>query len=154
MMRRKDFLSATIGGAVAGFAPPSLRGGGLQELTDRAAFPRTEDEVFLNGAGGTPLGSFVDDAIAQYLEMMRLGRGDGRGAWWGEVFGGVRSRFATLIGADEEEIGLVECTKAGEQIVLEGSYSLLGMASFADVLTPEDVHALQSYFVREQRKLK
>ena len=32
---------------------------------------------------------------------------------------GVRGRFAGLIGAEEEEIGLVECTKAGEQIVLD-----------------------------------
>jgi selenocysteine lyase/cysteine desulfurase len=140
MMRRKDFLSATVGGALAGaFVPGPLQGmdagtdgkhstgvsgGSAQDAAARAAFPRLENDVFVNGAGGTPLGRFADESIEAYLQMMRLGRGDGRGAWWADVYGGVRGRFASLIGAREEEIGLVECTKAGEQIVLDGLPSL------------------------------
>ena len=41
-----------------------------------------------------------------------------------------------------------------ESIVLDGSLASAGMASFADVLTAEDVAAIQAYLVREQRKLR
>lgn len=143
-MRRKDFLSATVGGAFAGALPSALHAktpdaaptDRRRPVADRDLFPRLRNEVFVNGAGGTPLGRFADDAIASYLEMMRLGRGDGRGAWWGEVWDGLRPRFAALIGAREEEIGLVECTKAGEQIVLDG---LPGLRQGGNVVT-NDLH--------------
>ncbi len=39
-------------------------------------------------------------------------------------------------------------------IVLEGSLSYAGMASFSDVLSSEDVDAIQSYLIREQRELR
>lgn len=152
MMRRKDFLSATVGGALAGaLTPAGLQGMGgsadmdagtsaagiaKQDASVRAAFPRLENDVFVNGAGGTPLGRFADESIDAYLEMMRLGRGDGRGAWWADVYGGVRGRFTALIGAREEEVGLVECTKAGEQIVLDG---LRGLRDGGNIVT-NDLH--------------
>ena len=41
-----------------------------------------------------------------------------------------------------------------QSIVLGGSLASAGMASFADVLTAEDVTAIQGYLVREQRKLR
>lgn len=102
----------------------------------RDLFPRLEGETFLNGAGGTPLGDFTDEAIQRYVDMMRLGPGDGRGAWWGDVWGRVRGRFADLIGADAAEVGLVESTKAGEQLVLD---ALPGLRSGANVVT-NDLH--------------
>ncbi len=39
-------------------------------------------------------------------------------------------------------------------IVLDGTFSFAGMASFRDVLTEDDVDAIQSYLVREQRELR
>jgi quinohemoprotein ethanol dehydrogenase len=39
-------------------------------------------------------------------------------------------------------------------IVLEGTLASAGMASFADVLTPADVDAIQAHLIREQRKLR
>jgi len=40
-----------------------------------------------------------------------------------------------------------------DSIVLQGAFAPLGMASFADVITPEDAHALHTYLVAEQAKL-
>jgi selenocysteine lyase/cysteine desulfurase len=82
-------------------------------------FPRVEREVFLNGAGGTPLGSFAEEGISRYLDFIRLGPAEGRGEYRQRVWTEVRGLFASLIGADESEIGLVECTKAGEQLVID-----------------------------------
>ncbi len=42
---------------------------------------------------------------------------------------------------------------AFDSIVLGGTLASGGMASFADVLTPEDTRALHAYFIREQRVL-
>jgi hypothetical protein len=38
--------------------------------------------------------------------------------------------------------------------VLGGTLASAGMASFADLLTQDEVHAIQAYLVREQRKLR
>lgn len=139
-MRRRRFLHASLGGAAA------MRAAGwtsLGEIPDRPTvqsvrdlFPRLEHETFVNGAGGTPLGRFTEEAIQRYLDMMRLGPADGRGAWWGEVWDRVRGRFADLVNADASEIGLVESTKAGEQLVLD---ALPALRSGANVVT-NDLH--------------
>jgi quinohemoprotein ethanol dehydrogenase len=47
----------------------------------------------------------------------------------------------------------VETHAAFDSIVLGGKLASRGMASFADVLTPEDVAAIHAYLVREQGKL-
>lgn len=86
----------------------------------RSLFPRVEQETFLNGAGGTPLGAFAEEGIVRYVDFIRLGPADGRGTYRERVWSGVRGSFARLVGAKDAEIGLVECTKAGEQIVLDG----------------------------------
>ena len=41
---------------------------------------------------------------------------------------------------------------AFESIVLGGALSSLGMASFADVVTPEDAASIQTHLVRLQRE--
>jgi len=56
--------------------------------------------------------------------MWRWGRGDGRGEAFGEMLTDTRARFAQLIGARPSEIAFVQCTKAGEQVVLDGLPSL------------------------------
>ena len=133
-MRRREFVATTMKGA-AGVSAASVGSGtwpGGEEFpianapadfraaqSLRSLFPRLEAEVFINGAGGTPLARFAEEGIMRYLDVVRLGPGDGRGQWWGETWSGVRGRFAKLVGASESEIGLVECTKAGEQLVLD-----------------------------------
>lgn len=131
-MERREFVLTGLAGALEFSATTGTgsksrsrpQAGRSRQASPRDLFPRLRDEVFVNGAGGTPLGRFAEDGIARYLEFARLGPGNGRGAWWGEVWGGVRGRFAALIGARESEIGLVECTKAGEQLVLDGLAAL------------------------------
>lgn len=118
-MNRREFVTAGVLGAAAwrrGYdAIPAQAPG----ATVRAMFPRVERETFLNGAGGTPLGAFAEEGIRRYLDFIRLGPDEGRGAYREEVWNGVRQRFARLIGAKDTEIGLVECTKEGEQLVVE-----------------------------------
>jgi selenocysteine lyase/cysteine desulfurase len=117
-MNRRQFLAAGLASPAA-LRLPSQRGTLPAPSTARSQFPRLAHEVFLNGAGGTPLGTFAEHGIQKYLDFIRLGPDGGRGAYREEVWANVRARFAHLIGAAEREIGLVECTKAGEQLVIE-----------------------------------
>jgi selenocysteine lyase/cysteine desulfurase len=125
-MDRRTFVATgaagIVGAEVGGAPPPQARGSRQRAI--RSLFPRLEREVFLNGAGGTPLGAFAETGIRRYLDYIRLGPADGRRAYVDEVWSGVRARFAALVGAHESEIGLVESTKAGEQIAIEGVESL------------------------------
>lgn len=125
-MKRKEFLAAGAAGVLAANHRTRADGGrpALPPIPTpqdiRGQFPRLESEVFLNGAGGTPLSVFTEDAIERYLDVIRYGNSGERGEWWNEVYGGVRGRFARLIGAHPDEIGFAESTKAGEQLVLDG----------------------------------
>lgn len=120
-MDRRTFLATSATGLIAGTGcggAPEPAAGASPSI--RALFPRVARETFLNGAGGTPLGTFAESGIRRYLEYLRLGPTDGRRAYADAVWSGVRARFAALVGAGESEIGLVECTKAGEQLLLDG----------------------------------
>jgi selenocysteine lyase/cysteine desulfurase len=121
-MKRRNFLAAGVGGVLAAplgnWRPPS--GPGHAAATVRDYFPRLQHEVFLNAAGGTPLGTFAQDGLRAYEAFWQLGPGEGRGEAFAVMLEGVRSAFARLIGAEHGEIALVHCTKAGEQIVLDG----------------------------------
>jgi hypothetical protein len=122
-MNRREFLAAGVGGALGtsvlgaeeGRKPTATRQGGL-----RAAFPRLESDVFLDAAGGTPLGTFAEEGLRRYVAFQQLGPGEGRGDHVAEMQANVRGLFGKLIGARASEIALVHCTKAGEQIVLDG----------------------------------
>ncbi len=130
---------------VAGADPGAASGSGLpgrgpvtpQSVADvRRLFPRLDSEVFLNAAGGTPLGAFAHDGLRRYEELWALGPGEGRGAYLGEMLEDVRARLARLMGATPQEIALVQCTKAGEQVVLD---SLVGLAEGGNIVT-NDLH--------------
>jgi len=86
----------------------------------RGLFPRLDNEVFLNAAAGTPLSAFAQHGLRQYEEFWRLGPGDGRGAAISAMLDETRAGLARLIGAQANEIAFVQCTKQGEQIVLDG----------------------------------
>ncbi len=121
-MDRREFFAAGIGGAIgAGSIDRRELRRRLTPQDDlRALFPRVEREVFLNAAGGTPLGSFAQAGLERYMAFQRLGPGDGRGAYVGEMRSEIRGLFGQLIGARASEISLVHCTKAGEQLVIDG----------------------------------
>ena len=115
-MNRREFLAAGVGGVLGaqGVAEPRTSPMRTQEI--RSLFPRLQQDVFLNAAAGTPLSRFTQAGLRRYEDAWR----NGRDAERGEVMQRVRSAFAQLIGAETSEIGLVHCTKAGEQIVLDG----------------------------------
>ena len=119
---RRSFLSA---GAVAltGSALGCSAGADANEptaLTIRDQFPRADAEVFLNSAGGVPLGRFAEAGLERYMDFVRLGPGDGRGEYRARMWSEIRGDFARLINASAEEISLVHSTKAGEQLIMDG----------------------------------
>jgi selenocysteine lyase/cysteine desulfurase len=135
-MNRRDFLATGAGGALgSAFSPvgtPSstrLPGRGEPESASsraqsRAAFARLDREVFIDAAGGTPLSSFAESGLRKYEDFWRLGPGEGRGEYFGEMLNATRQGLARLIGARPGEIAFVQCTKQGEQIVLDGIQAL------------------------------
>lgn len=131
-MDRRTFVATGVGGAIAAGTPvpaagvpsrPSSRApaspSGAQAPV-RELFPRLQHDVFINAAGGTPLGTFSEAGLERYMDFQRLGGGDGRRDYVVEMQTNIRRLFAELIGARESEIALVHCTKEGEQIVIDG----------------------------------
>ncbi len=134
-MNRRDFIATGASGALGSAITPSGRPGhaaatgtsidatesrGGQSPEPRALFPRLEHEVFLNAAAGTPLGTFAQDGLRAYEEYWSLGPGEGRRAYFNTMLGETRDKIARLIGAADNEIAFVQCTKHGEQIVMDG----------------------------------
>jgi len=123
-MDRRRFLGAGACVVGAGAVPLSTAWGrtgpaASVQGTPRDLFPRLSREIHLIAAGGTPLGSFAEAGLDAYRDYWRMGTDEGR-AWFGEMVLDVRARSAHLLGAGADEIALVHCTKAGEQIVLDG----------------------------------
>ena len=123
-MERREFFATGIRGALGSRAvlgrPRLSSPNALNQDHVRASFPKLARETFINAAAGTPLGTFAERGLQRYIEFQRLGGADGRGEYVGEMRSNIRTLFAQLIGARESEIALVHCTKAGEQVVLDG----------------------------------
>ena len=121
-MDRREFLAAGVGGALSVGTSLGKRPLPRTPLQDqvRASFPRLARERFVNAAGGIPLGTFAEEGLQRYMAFQRLGPGEGRGDYVGEMRANVGRLFGELIGARPSEIALVHCTKAGEQIVIDG----------------------------------
>ena len=141
-MNRRSFIAAGIGssvltggsyGAATSSLPTSLQPG---TNSIRSLFPRARQEVHLNAAGGTPLSTFAEEGLKRYQDFWRWGPSQGRADYPRQVQSEIRGLFAGLIGADAEEIGLIHCTKAGEQIVLD---SLPAFRSGGNVVS-NDLH--------------
>ncbi len=127
-MDRRQFLGGAVAGAAmlgstslasAGSAIGDFRRSQAVEL-NRASFPRLAQERYLNAAGGTPLGLIAEQGLRRFEDFWRMGPAEGRGTDFTATMNECRARFARLIGALPEEIALVSCTKAGEQIVIDG----------------------------------
>ena len=123
-MNRRSFIGAGIGTSILSHRS---RGSGFSRATPllpgtdsvRSLFPRAQQEVYLNAAAGTPLSSFAEQGLKKYHDFWRSGSSQGRADYPSKVRSEIRGLFAQLIGVDRDEIGLVHCTKAGEQIVLD-----------------------------------
>jgi len=133
---RRELLATGVGCALGGTVDAQEQDAAPAEL-----FPRRDDEVFLNAAAGTPLSSFARGGLRRFEEFWEAGRGSTDPDRWAvvrELTDGSRARFARLIGAEAGEIALVSCTKAGEQIVLDG-LGLAGPAPRGNLVT-NDLH--------------
>ena len=140
-MNRRDFLAVGAGGAlgsafnrpggdavepepsrVAGEAAGSRSTQPSEQIASsaRRLFPRLENEIFLNAAGGTPLGAFAEAGLRGFEDFWRLGPDEGRGESFAAMLSETRAGIAEILGARSEEIAFVQCTKQGEQIVLDG----------------------------------
>lgn len=84
----------------------------------RSQFKRTHKEIYLNAAGMMPLSQFSQQGLTNYSNFQALGYEHGGGKYVTKMQQEIRPLFANLINADESEIGLIQCTKAGEQIAL------------------------------------
>lgn len=123
-MHRRQFLATGIGGVLGVQArallgePPLPPPPAPNQV--RAMFPRLARDNFVNAAAGTPLGVFAETGLKRYVDFQRLGPGDGREEYVAEMRSNIRGLLGQLIGARSSEIALVHCTKAGEQIVIDG----------------------------------
>ena len=136
-MNRRNFFASGLGSLAA----IMLGKGKVLALTAkdeeiRAAFPRVEEQTYLNAAAMMPLSTFSEQGLRRYIEFQRLGDKNGRLEYVRQVQAQIRTLFADLIGAETSEIGLVHCTKAGEQIVLD---SLNGIEQGENIVT-NDLH--------------
>jgi len=129
-LRRRELVAAGLGALVAA-ACRSTRPARPRDL-----FPLADEHVFLDAAGGTPLSRFTEAGLRRYEAYWRLGPGGGRGEAVTEALSETRAAFARLVGARPGEIAFVPCTKAGEQIVLDG---LPALRSGGNVVT-NDMH--------------
>ncbi len=122
-MNRREFLASGTGSvAAAAWHPEPLSKFAMGQSGDefRDLFPRLERDIYLGAAAGTPLGDFAAAGLHQYEEYWRLGPGDDRGRVERARHEEAREALARLLGARTSEIAFVHCTKAGEQIVLDG----------------------------------
>lgn len=139
-MDRREFLvagAAALGAAGTGTASASPSNSAAAAGSDyRSQFPRLQQDVYINAARGTPLSTFSATGLDRYEEICRYGVGEGRGEPFFDMLDHIREDFGRLIGAKASEIALVQCTKAGEQIVLDG---LPGLRAGGNVVT-NDYH--------------
>ena len=80
----------------------------------RGQFPVTEEFAYLNTASTGPLPRPVHEALVAYADEKHTYRDPGSR---GRATARVRQRFASLFGADEEEIALLFSTSDGENMV-------------------------------------
>ncbi|MCW5982653.1 MAG: aminotransferase class V-fold PLP-dependent enzyme [Bryobacteraceae bacterium] len=114
-MIRRQFLAA-MGLAPAAASANSSAG----ETAWREAFPRALKQVYLDAAAHCPLSRHTAAGIQRYLDFHTYGPGDGRGEYVDEAMRQARGMFARMINATPSEIALVQCTKGGENVVVNG----------------------------------
>ena len=93
-MNRRNFFASGLGSIAA----IMLGKGKVLAFTSkdekiRAAFPRLEEQTYLNAAGMMPLSTFSEDGLRRYIEFQRLGGKNGRLEYVREMQAQIRSLF-------------------------------------------------------------
>jgi len=93
-----------------------------QEIHDyRALFPVTREWIYFNHAAVGPISLPVAKAIKEFTESA-LNAGYTEGTLWHMRMEAVRSKAASLLGAEAEEIAFVKNTSHGLSLVCRGLY--------------------------------
>ena len=107
--------SAAESGARARRQPGSPGPGSTDPLGIRASFPVTEELAYLNTAAVGPLPLPVRDALHRYADNKMRRRDAAAGD---EAVARARSRFASLFGAEEDELAFLYSTSGAENIIV------------------------------------
>jgi len=115
-LTRREFIGGVSAAAAVTGLPPQLRGGSDDDpLGVRGDFPAVQEGIYLDSAYITPsprqaVRAAQDFAAAKARSPVSLGR-------MLEETNTVRQRFARLINATEQEVGVLFATSDGENIV-------------------------------------
>lgn len=120
-MKRREFVAC---GLVSSLAARAWTSGHKEEQSQtsgelRSQFPRALQETYLNAAGLMPLGAFTRVGLEKYMAYQTLGPHSGELDYVKQMLAETPQLFADLMGVQKGEVGLVHCTKAGEQIALD-----------------------------------
>ena len=108
--------SAESGGRARSLRQPESPGPTPADpLGVRASFPVTEELAYLNNAAVGPLPLPVRDALHRYADN-KMRRRDG--AAGSEAVASARSRFASLFGAEEDELAFLYSTSGAENVIV------------------------------------
>jgi len=120
-MKRREFVACGLAGSLltTGMVGPKVPPAKPSDNALRDHFPRMSRETYINAASLMPLGAFTQRGVNNYMAYQQLGEASGQHDYIETVLKEIRGRFGAMIGAGENEIGLIHCTKAGEQIALE-----------------------------------
>ena len=115
-VHRRHFISAL------GLAPAAqkIALGASSEASWREAFPRANEQTYLDAAAHCPLSKHAAAGVQRYLDFHMHGPADGRGEYARDALREVKPMFGRLINAKASEIAFIECTKAGESIAING----------------------------------
>ena len=154
-INRRQFLGAAGMAAAAAAtqtscAPKSGASPNLSDLaTIREQYPRAVGQPYLDCAANCPLSNHTRAGMQRYMDLHMYGPGEGRGEYAGEATRNLKPMFARLINAEPSEIGFIQNTKAGEDIVVNG---LDIQASGGNVVTNDQHYAgsIHSYIGRRK----
>ena len=127
-LTRRELLAGTVQLAAVAALPPADG-----SLPARGDFAIPEGQTYLNSAFIHPIPVAAAQAVSRYVETRTFSRE----RWSGdELAATVRAQFAGLINARPSEIGLVESTSRGENLVVNG----LGLSSNAGNVVTDALH--------------
>ena len=115
LTRRKFIGSVSAAAAVSGLKPGTVAGLQQDPLDVRKDFPVVEDGIYLNSAYITPSPLQAVEAAQAFAN--RKARDPVSLGSMLEETNAMRRKFARLVGASEEEIGVLFATSDGENIV-------------------------------------
>jgi len=128
-LSRRELLAGTVQLAAAAGLPPSAD----VSLPAKADFAIPAGQTYLNCAFIHPMPIASAQAVSRYIETRTFSRE----RWSGDDLAAkVRAQFAALINAAPAEIGLVESTSRGENLVVNG----LGLSSNAGNVVTDALH--------------